>query len=302
MSNQFTLNISQINLDDYEIKQFIRRGGFSFVCKAIDKKTRKEVAIKPYIVEDKDLSFYIRGVNVSCSDIPCLVKTIGYRFPLTEEERQKSKYLKINVPGYDKPIDFTGFIVVMNYYKMNDLSTIMNDYLKSNGSQHDLINPTIRSKIIFGVSSIMKQFHAKNAIYRDLKIENIFLNDELEPIIADFELSKFIIDPLVMTMAIGTPYIIAPEVYTDETYSYPADVFSYGFLLYRMFRTNINFADKKPIRSVNRYMLKILNGDRPVRPENIPDHYWELIQRCWKEDPEERPTFEEITELLKKCT
>lgn len=38
---------------------------------------------------------------------------------------------------------------------------------------------------------------------------------------------------------------------------------------------------------------------RPDRPENIPDHYWELIQLCWKEKPEELPTFEEITKLLK---
>ena len=46
-------------------------------------------------------------------------------------------------------------------------------------------------------------------------------------------------------------------------------------------------------------MVRIAKGERPVGPENIPDHYWELIQQCWKQDLEERPTFEEITELFK---
>ena len=31
----------------------------------------------------------------------------------------------------------------------------------------------------------------------------------------------------------------------------------------------------------------------------ISDHYWELIQRCLVNDPKKRPSFAEITDLLK---
>lgn len=67
-----------------------------------------------------------------------------------------------------------------------------------------------------------------------------------------------------------------------------------------MFADQITFDDNIPIRSPQQYMMKISRGLRPKRPNNIPDHYWELIQKCWKQNPDERPTFEEITEILKK--
>ena len=46
-------------------------------------------------------------------------------------------------------------------------------------------------------------------------------------------------------------------------------------------------------------MKNIIRGKRPIRQNNIPDCYWQLIERCWKQFPEERPTFAEITEILK---
>lgn len=38
---------------------------------------------------------------------------------------------------------------------------------------------------------------------------------------------------------------------------------------------------------------------RPIKPDSIPVQYCELIELCWKQSPVERPTFEEITEMLK---
>ena len=46
-------------------------------------------------------------------------------------------------------------------------------------------------------------------------------------------------------------------------------------------------------------MMKIGRNYRPKRPENIPDHYWDLIQKCWQQNPDDRPTFEEIVNILK---
>lgn len=31
----------------------------------------------------------------------------------------------------------------------------------------------------------------------------------------------------------------------------------------------------------------------------MPDHYWELINKCWKYEADENPAFEEITNILK---
>ena len=39
--------------------------------------------------------------------------------------------------------------------------------------------------------------------------------------------------------------------------------------------------------------------NRPSFDESIPDCYRCLIESCWSQDPSERPTFEEIVEILK---
>lgn len=45
--------------------------------------------------------------------------------------------------------------------------------------------------------------------------------------------------------------------------------------------------------------MKIGRGKRPIKPEIMPDCYWELIQKCWYQNDSNRPTFDEIVEEFK---
>lgn len=76
-------------------------------------------------------------------------------------------------------------------------------------------------------------------------------------------------------------------------------MFSYGILLYKIFSDIKLFDNNK--KSDNPYLrIKYISeGARPVKTQNIPDHYWNLIQKCWAQEPLERPSFEEIVEILK---
>ena len=42
--------------------------------------------------------------------------------------------------------------------------------------------------------------------------------------------------------------------------------------------------------------LAICGGGRPPRPADpaVPDQLWQLMQECWNEDPQLRPTPEEV--------
>ena len=42
------------------------------------------------------------------------------------------------------------------------------------------MNPTIRSKIIFGVASIMKSLHKNNVIHRNIKLSKVLLDEKIE--------------------------------------------------------------------------------------------------------------------------
>ncbi|KAK8835484.1 hypothetical protein M9Y10_046127 [Tritrichomonas musculus] len=45
-------------------------------------------------------------------------------------------------------------------------------------------------------------------------------------------------------------------------------------------------------------MNRVGHGWRHEKTEMIPENYWNLLQMCWNQNPEERPTFGEITRII----
>ena len=93
---------------------------------------------------------------------------------------------------------------------------------------------------IYGIASGMSYLHSHKVIHRDLKLENILLDEYLNPKISDFGLSK-IIDFLSISMNVqsqrglkGTPIYIAPEIYAEEEYSKSSDVYAFAFIVYEI--------------------------------------------------------------------
>ena len=48
-----------------------------------------------------------------------------------------------------------------------------------------------------------------------------------------------------------------------------------------------------------RYAQKVAGGYRPAKPFSVPMPVWDVVQRCWSQDPKVRPSMEEVLlELL----
>ena len=43
---------------------------------------------------------------------------------------------------------------------------------------------------------------------------------------------------------------------------------------------------------------EILKGDRMEKPENAPNYFGEIMAKCWEMDPNERPTFSQLEEII----
>merc|ERR1739838_1290112 len=77
--------------------------------------------------------------------------------------------------------------------------------------------------------------HRNQIIHRDLKLGNIFLNDDMEIKLGDFGLAtKENFDGERKRTLCGTPNYIAPEVLTKKGHSYEVDVWSIGCILYTL--------------------------------------------------------------------
>merc|ERR1719211_658083 len=87
------------------------------------------------------------------------------------------------------------------------------------------------NQILLGV----KYLHNQKIIHRDLKLGNIFLNDEMEIKLGDFGLAtKENFDGERKRTLCGTPNYIAPEVLTKKGHSYEVDIWSIGCILYTL--------------------------------------------------------------------
>jgi len=60
----------------------------------------------------------------------------------------------------------------------------------------------------------------------------------------------------------------------------------------------VPFAGLSPDAKV---MMAILNGVRPARPENAwcQDYIWDLVEKCWAQDPLLRPQSNDICKVLR---
>ena len=154
--------------------------------------------------------------------------------------------------------------------------------------------------IIFGIASGMSYLVDHSILHNDLKPSNVLLDENFNPKISDFGLSQRIAraeNESNETVSIrGTPGYIAPEIWDNNKHNEASEVYSFGILLYEFAYMKNAFSGLKPLQ----ISYKVQNGERPSFPFSIfrTNVYRSLIERCWSQKPEKRPTFKEIIKEL----
>lgn len=96
----------------------------------------------------------------------------------------------------------------------------------------------------------------------------------------------------------GTPIYMSPEILQDEMYSQAGDVYAFAFIIFEIMTCEIPY--KNEVNNFVKLSQKVINGYRPTIREDVPDSYRNLIERCWSQDPKERPSFDVIVVNLKE--
>jgi serine/threonine protein kinase len=147
--------------------------------------------------------------------------------------------------------------------------------------------------MIIGLVLGMKYLHSCDVIHRDLKPANLLIDDRIRIRICDFGAAKF--EGLSTRLAIGTPAYIAPEIMDGAVPTKKVDVFSFGLIVCELLVGKSVFPNNAPSMQIVKLHFQKY---RPEIPDWISRPVGKLIQECWSEDPEIRPSFEKIWDVL----
>lgn len=149
----------------------------------------------------------------------------------------------------------------------------------------------------------IKYLHDKKIMHRDLKTPNVMVMRCGLLKLGDFGFSRQYEDSVsadVGTTFCGTPYYLAPELWRRQSYSYKADIWSLGVILYELLTLRKPF----PATDLNELMTRVLR-ERSFEPLPEQQYSAELIQLIYNMlsvDPAKRPSIREIlaTPLMQK--
>lgn len=138
---------------------------------------------------------------------------------------------------------------------------------------------------IHQIVSGVKYLHDNQIIHRDLKLGNLFLNDQLHVKIGDFGLAtKIDYDGERKKTLCGTPNYIAPEILNKKGHSYEVDIWSIGCVMYTLLVGQPPFETK----SLKDTYSKIRKCDYRL-PTNLRKSAAEMIIAMLQSNPEKRP-------------
>ena len=89
---------------------------------------------------------------------------------------------------------------------------------------------------------------------------------------------------------------MAIESLTDWIFSSQSDVWSFGVVLWEIFSlAKVPYAG---LQFNDSFINRLQNGYRMKKPEFAPDEIGQLMADCWKTEPNQRPTFNQLVEAF----
>lgn len=245
----------------YEIIRPIGYGGMAEVFLAHDQLLDRNVAIKmlrDQFLEDKELLEQFQREAKSAA-------------------RLVHPYI-INI--YDVVSEGSSQYIVMEYVD----GVTLKEYMQ----EHKLpLNAVL--EIAVRLADALQHAHSHNIIHCDIKPQNILLDKNMNPKIADFGIAKMVTNQTMVysKSVMGSVHYISPEQASGGKITASSDVYSLGVVLFEMLTGQVPYVGKTAVT------VAMMHVEKPVPQladymENVPDGLQEIIDKALAKRCEDR--------------
>uniref|UniRef100_A0A673K8C8 non-specific serine/threonine protein kinase n=1 Tax=Sinocyclocheilus rhinocerous TaxID=307959 RepID=A0A673K8C8_9TELE len=132
-------------------------------------------------------------------------------------------------------------------------------------------------------------------LHRDIKTLNIFLTKTNLIKLGDYGLAKKLGSEYSMAEScVGTPYYMSPELCQGVKYNFKSDIWAMGCVLFELLTLTRTFDATNPLN----LCVKIVQGNwtMEINSDAYTSDLIKLVYECLDQDPEKRPTAEQVLE------
>ena len=257
---------------EYELLRELGRGGTAVVHLARKRSTGAEVAIKliraTYLEDEEALARFAREARFTARlDHPNVVPILDVL-----------------------ALDAGGIALIMAHVAGRTLK----QWIRDSGR----LNPEHAERVIRDIANGLNAAHGLGIVHRDVKPENIFIDDTGRALLADFGLARSMTNETQLTMsgvAIGTPAYMPPEQIDGGVIDARGDIYSLGLVGWEA------LSGQRPWEGHSLYALlyhqkhDFLPDVREMRTD-VSDRLADVIATAIEKDPTAR--WQTVAEML----
>src|SRR5579864_381610 len=263
LAPQFALAPGTLLGERYEIIQLLGEGGMGAVYKVKDQELDRVVALK-----------VIR---------PELARNAGV---LQRFKRELILARKITHKNVIRIFDLgTGDgvkFITMDFIEGRDAAALLRE--------QTTFTPRMAARMISQACLGLAAAHAEGVVHRDLKPQNMMINEAGELILMDFGIARSVIEDggLTNTGALmGTPTYMSPEQARGEKVDARSDVYALGIIFFEFLTSKPPFESDTAMGTLLKRIQEPAPSPAKVDP-TIPDALADIVLKCLQADPAKR--------------
>jgi serine/threonine protein kinase/Tfp pilus assembly protein PilF len=258
----------------YQIIEELGKGGMGKVYKALDTKIQEKIAlklIKPEIASDRKT-----------------IERFGNELKMARRISQRNVCRM-----YDLGEEKGSHYITMEFVPGEDLHRLIRKVGQFSAGK----TISIAKQVCEGLA----EAHRLKVVHRDLKPQNIMVDEEGNVRIMDFGIARSIKAEGITGagVMIGTPEYMSPEQAEVKDIDHRSDIYSLGVILYEMVTGRLPFEGETPLAIAMKHKSETPQDPKKLNPQ-LPQELSRVILKCLEKDKGKR--YQSAEEILNELT